>query len=369
MELTQTLVDTMKEEGAVNNVGEARSTGSEIGAQGIEVYDALPEDTLTNLNIGDLINGRYRVIGELGRGGLGTVFLCRDTRENRKVALKVDRGVDGGRWITAEIAAYKILGRRDPSETSLNNTIVDVMAHGGNYIIMEVVPGKQLAEFIDCRGNYEITDYAIAALNIIRQVFRGLEYAHGKGILHADICPRNILVSRYGLEIEEVTIVDWGTGIAHQNREPNVVIGKTTYMSPEQARSEDLDPRSDIYSAGISLYFLLTGRRPFQNIPFDQRLYPETSLLMESIYRRSTGDAFGLPVAPENGPAMDWMEPVRGLAENFRLKIRAIVEKMTASDKEERYGSAFAARLAVEAILDEMGNPPPLPPQNIAPLD
>jgi len=207
--------------------------------------------------IGKTIAGRYRILEEIGRGGLTTVYKALDTRFNRVVALKVlhshfARDVEFERRFQHEA---NVLARlRHPNIVQMYEY---GRADGLAYLVVEYVEGS-LADVL-AEGKPLDVDYAI---EIVRQVGEALSYAHRQGIIHRDIKPSNILVSKDG----RVLLSDLGLAIAASKptiTEIGTILGTVDYMSPEQAMGKPVDARSDIYSLGSVLYELLTGRLPF----------------------------------------------------------------------------------------------------------
>lgn len=217
----------------------------------------------------------YRIVRQLGKGGMGEVFLAEDTRLNRTVALKIlpVESVED----SALAKRFVQEGRAAAAITHPNVAqIFDVGDEGGiRYIAMEYVEGQQLAELIR-QGPLDtprIVDFAI-------QIADGLDEAHAHGVVHRDIKPQNILVTARG----RVKILDFGLAKLSRSREASadsatdfktesgVVMGTVDYMSPEQAHGRDMDHRTDVFSTGIVLYLLVTGRHPFGGASFAEKI-------------------------------------------------------------------------------------------------
>lgn len=209
----------------------------------------------------------YRIIERLGQGGMGEVYLAEDTQLDRKVAIK---------FLPSEIAsderARQRLLREAKTAATLDHpnicSIYDVGQEGAaNFIVLQYIEGETLA----ARLRHHRPDVR-EALSIAEQVADALRQAHARGIVHRDIKPENIMLTHDGL----VKVLDFG--LAKTVRDPNIVdantatmlsmpgmlVGTVPYMSPEQVRGEELDCRSDIFSFGVVLYELLSGRRPFE---------------------------------------------------------------------------------------------------------
>ena len=215
-----------------------------------------------------LLGGRYEVRSLIGRGGMAQVHLGRDTRLSRLVAIKMLR-VD-----LARDSIFQTRFRREAqAAASLNHpNIVAVYDTGEEavrsadgstvsvpYIVMEYVEGHTVKELISDGTPVPIPE----AVEITSGVLSALQYAHASGLVHRDIKPGNVMLTDSG----KVKVMDFGIARALADSQAtmtqtNAVIGTAQYLSPEQARGETVDERSDIYSAGCMLYELLTGRPP-----------------------------------------------------------------------------------------------------------
>src|SRR5262245_5612167 len=211
-----------------------------------------------------LLGGRYELDGIVGRGGMAEVFRARDIRLDRIVAVQTLRD-DLARDQTFQ-ARFR---REAQSAASLNHpSIVAVYDTGEDmvgptpvpYIVMEYVDGRTLRDLL--RDDRRLLPER--ALEITDGVLRALDYSHRNGIVHRDIKPGNVMLTRTG----EVKVMDFGIARAVSDAQATMtqtaqVIGTAQYLSPEQARGERVDARSDLYSTGCLLYELLTGRPPF----------------------------------------------------------------------------------------------------------
>jgi serine/threonine-protein kinase len=208
------------------------------------------------------IDGRWRILHQLGVGAFGTVYLAERAGLGRQVALKLlhedystkDEHV---RRFAREARALSRLQHLNCV------SVLDVGQHGERpYIVMELVAGAPITEEI---GTPEMTP--VRAVALMRQVLQGVGHAHGHGIIHRDLKPDNIMITELDGVGEVVKILDFG--FAHINdarlsqSNANIVPGTPSYMSPEQTRGIKTDPRTDLYSVGVLLYELCVGFRPF----------------------------------------------------------------------------------------------------------
>ncbi|MBI5210830.1 MAG: protein kinase [Elusimicrobia bacterium] len=267
--------------------------------------------------------GNYEILGELGRGGMGVVYMAHEKSLERSVALKVLPPEFG-----QDPESVKRFQREARAVAQLNHpNIVQIHAvgeqDGRHYLAMEYVKGKSVKDFI--RENDRVQPRP--ALELVRQAALGLAEAHGKGIVHRDIKPRNILINESGL----VKVLDFGlakvaqasTGITATG----ATLGTPMYMSPEQIKGEQVDGRSDIFSLGIMLYELLSGKAPFAG---------DTPMaLMYQIVER---------------PLPDFDEGALFIP----YGVKFILNKMTAKKPEDRYASAAALVAAIDAQLPSL---------------
>ncbi|NTV81038.1 MAG: protein kinase, partial [Candidatus Aminicenantes bacterium] len=217
------------------------------------------ENTAEGLKRGTVFAGRYEIIEELGRGGMGRVYRAEDRKVKEEVALKL---------IKPEIAADKKVIERFTNELRTARKIghrnvgrmYDIGEDGGShYITMEYVSGQDLKGLIRQSKRLSVN----TALSIAKEVCEGLAEAHRLGIVHRDLKPSNIMIDREGT----ARIMDFGIARTVKGSGltgAGVMIGTPEYMSPEQVEAKDVDQRSDIYSLGIILYEMLTGMPPFE---------------------------------------------------------------------------------------------------------
>src|SRR5206468_1205945 len=217
---------------------------------------------------GDVLGGRYEILGELGRGGMATVYRGRDLRLSRKVAVKVFRGgfadaVDPRRT-TQEM--HLLAGVNHPAIVS----VLDASngdGRFGTYLVMELAVGADLGALLKRARGPLSADFA---RRIVADVAGALELLHGQGVVHRDVKPGNILVSagagQTALSGVTAKLTDFGIAQMVDGAAltaPDSILGTAAYLSPEQVRGSRLRPASDVYSLGLGLLEALTGRRAF----------------------------------------------------------------------------------------------------------
>ncbi len=209
------------------------------------------------IRIGMLLSDRYEILEKIGSGGMSDVYKAKDHKLNRLVAIKVlkqeystDKNFVSKFWAEAQSAARLV-----------HPNIVNVYDVGNDqgvyYIVMELVEGITLKKYIEKKGKLEIRE----SIGIAMQVCQGIEAAHEQKIIHRDIKPQNIIISKDG----KVKVTDFGIARAASSQTiSSNAMGSVHYISPEQARGGYCDERSDIYSLGIVMYEMLTGMVPFE---------------------------------------------------------------------------------------------------------
>ncbi|GAI82836.1 unnamed protein product, partial [marine sediment metagenome] len=203
--------------------------------------------------IGEIINERYHLNAELGQGGMGTVYLARDTVLNRDVALKLVSsprlGKDGRSRLLSE--AQTVAQLKHPNIV----TVYDAgEVENQPYVVMEYIQGDTLDKH-QLDGYQQIVD-------AVKQICTALEYAHSHNIVHRDLKPENVILQPNG----NLQLMDFGLAVSTTSRmtENGLIMGTVAYMSPEQAFGYEVTPASDLYSLGVMLYEMVTGSLPFE---------------------------------------------------------------------------------------------------------
>ena len=267
--------------------------------------------------IGKMLDNRYEILERVGTGGMAIVYKAKCHRLNRLVAIKI---------LKSDLAQNEEFRRRFNAESQAvaqlsHPNIVSVydVSRGGDmeYIVMELIDGITLKQYMEKRGQLNWRE----SLHFITQIMRGLSHAHSRGIIHRDIKPQNIMVLRDG----SVKVADFGIACLADSAQTltQEALGSVHYISPEQARGDRPDARSDIYSSGVVLYEMLTGRLPFEG---------------ESAVSVAIQHLSSIPLAP------------REINPDIPEQLELICMKAMAPDLEHRYQSADAMIADLEAF-------------------
>jgi serine/threonine protein kinase/beta-lactam-binding protein with PASTA domain len=304
-----------------------------------ESGDTEPDDGV--IRLGD----RYELGGLLGRGGMADVRVGRDLRLGRTVAVKQLRGdlsADDTFQARFRREAQSSAALNHPSIVAVYDTGESIDKHGSHvpYIVMEYVEGQTLRDIMRGAENGRKI-LPERALSITADILSALDYSHRSGIIHRDIKPANVMLTPSG----QVKVMDFGIARAIADTssamtQTAAVIGTAQYLSPEQARGETVDARSDIYSTGCLLYELLTGRPPF------------------------IGDS---PVSVAYQHVREQAKPPSQLNPDVSQAIDNIVAKSLAKRVDDRYESAAAMRKDIELVLAGHSVAPPTSTTSVVP--
>lgn len=244
---------------------------------------------------GMFIGDRYEIVDKVGSGGMSDVYKALDHKLNRYVAIKVlktEFSEDKNFVSKFKVEAQSAAGLTHPNIVNVYDVGEDDSIH---YIVMELIDGITLKKYIEKKGPLPVKE----AVSIAIQVAQGIEAAHNNHIIHRDIKPQNIMISREG----KVKVTDFGIArAASANTINSNAMGSVHYISPEQARGGYIDEKSDIYSLGITLYELITGKVPFEgdstvsvalqhindDIPSPKELIPDLPVSVEKIILKCT---------------------------------------------------------------------------------
>ena len=280
--------------------------------------------------------GRYRIVSKIAQGGMATVYLAWHSGLGHHVALKVllpvfaqdeefVRRFKREAWAVAKLRHPNIVRIYDAGESE-----------GYHYIAMEYIEGGSLKDLLDRQGGRPL-DLA-TALQIVRQIASALDYAHSRGIIHRDIKPSNILLTKEG----KAVLTDLGIAKAVAGTRLTktlVTMGTPEYMSPEQGKGEEVDRRTDVYSLGVVIYEMLTGRAPFKaDTPW--------AVIHQHVY--------------ETPP------PLRSLNPRLPEGVARVVERALAKRPQERYASAGELARALEAASEGAPTVARMPVRSIA---
>jgi eukaryotic-like serine/threonine-protein kinase len=290
------------------------------------------------VDIGDVIEGKYRIDRLLGSGGMGEVYEGEHLRIHRRVAIKVlNAGLNAEpefvRRFEREAQAAGRIGSRHIVE------VLDLgeLSNGDRYMVMEYLEGETLAERTMRKGPMPAEDIFLIAI----QLLDGLTAAHEAGIVHRDLKPANVFLLDDGQRPDFVKILDFGVskflGLGKEDSTTTgLLLGTPRYMAPEQARgSKDIDHRVDIYAVGLILYRALTGRSPFVADSYNELMF---KLVLEET------------------------PSIRAVLPNADGDVVSIVAKAMDRDREKRFNSAAEMAMVLRDWLEKRGVDVPPPP-------
>ncbi|HSY40833.1 MAG TPA: serine/threonine-protein kinase, partial [Polyangia bacterium] len=295
---------------------------------GVDLSKSEPQ---TDPLIGRILDARYEVLGRLGEGGVGVVYRGRQTHLGRFVAIKVLHQDAAGipewrRRFEREAKALSALAH--PNVVPVTDFGID---GGVPFLVMELLQGKTLNDLIK-EGPLPLA----RTLDIVRQTLRGLAFAHGKGIVHRDLKPANVFLQELPDQADHVRLLDFGMAkflegsgsrtVPENLTRAGIVFGTPAYMSPEQVKAGTVDARSDVYTAGILLFELLTGRRPF----------------LADSYEGYLGAHLTQPV-----PSLAKLRPRIPAARLFQ----GLIERAMAKKPADRFEDAGALLAGLEAVI------------------
>ncbi len=301
-----------------------------------------PPTEVEDLDLSGRTIGDFRVLRRLGQGGMGQVYLAEQISLRRNVALKILRPDMASN--PKALARFKVEAEAVARATHAN--IVQIHALGEQdglvYLAMEYVEGRNLKDYIARKGTPDLP----VVLSIMRQVAAALQRAGTLGLIHRDIKPENILLTRKG----QVKVADFGLVKDPESATPfkltatGVTMGTPLYMSPEQVEGRPLDPRSDIYSFGVTCYYMLSGQPPFRG---------------ETAYEVALQHVQNEPV------------PLDALRPDLPEGLCAVIRKMMAKDPARRYQNGKELLRDINRLRESLAGvhpsgPPPLPVDHAA---
>jgi eukaryotic-like serine/threonine-protein kinase len=306
--------------GMIRSIGGGTAAMATLRLDGTE--GAAAPKSVVDLTTGQMFASRYRIEQILGRGGMGVVYKATDTQLDEIVAIKTLPG-DVMQRSPEDLERFKreIRLARKITHRNVLRTYDYGEAEGVYFISMEFVRGYTLSELLTESAGRQMAPRV--ALGITRQICRGLQAAHEQGIIHRDIKPQNVLIDAKG----EVKLMDFGIARMAEAKEAmtqaGLIVGTPHYMSPEQVQGKQLDPRSDVYSMGVLMYEMLTGKRPFESSSL-------TGVLTAHI--------------------TEMPKPLSEVRPELGERINAIVMRCLAKDPKARYTDAGALLTDLDAV-------------------
>jgi serine/threonine protein kinase len=319
-------------------MSESDSKDRPAGPDEIElpVPDSAQDEHLESQRIGQLIDGRYRILGVIGRGGMGSVYKAEHVAIRRVVAVKL---------LHASLARVPEVSRRFEREAfaigriehpnCVNVSDFGRLPDGSLYLVMEYLEGRALSDELTVQGRLP----PARTLHILKHVLRGLGHAHANEIVHRDVKPENVILVDYDGDPDFAKILDFGIaklvgsaaqlGGTDKLTQAGMAFGTPIYMSPEQALGQPIDGRADLYAASVMAYEMITGVPPFQSD--------------DKIEVMSMHASRPVPAMAEVAPGLEVPEVVE------RLLLRGLAKRAA-----DRFPDAATYIAAIDAVLQEI---------------
>jgi len=278
--------------------------------------------------------GRYDIVRVLGKGAMGMVYEARDPNLDRRVAIKTIRVENLSADASADYEARFRTEARSAARLQHPNivSVYDSERHGDTaYLVMEYVQGDDLKQYLDGGKQYSLEQ----SVGMVRDLLAALDYAHRQNIVHRDVKPANLLIEASG----RVKLTDFGVARIQDSgdatRTKGSMVGTLKYMSPEQVQGLSVDARADLFAAGIVLYQLLTGKRPFDG-------ESEFAIIHQ--------------IVSQNPPAPSSIHP------QVPAEMDAVVARALAKQREDRFATAHEFALALQQASGQVPDPNVVPP-------
>jgi eukaryotic-like serine/threonine-protein kinase len=300
--------------------------------------------------LGEVIDGRYRVLEFVGQGGMGSVYRAEHVTIRRPVALKVlHHSLAGIPELRSRFEREAFAIGRIDHPNCVNVSDFGSLEDGSLFLVMEFLEGESLGDLLDREQRVA----PARALHIIRHVLRGLKHAHGRGIVHRDVKPENVVLIENDGDEDFAKVLDFGIaklvgraetdGGGEKLTQAGIAFGTPTYLSPEQAVGQPADPRADLYSATVMLFEMVAGRPPF---------YSEDKLELLAMHATRPP-----PPVSEIAPDLD-----------VAPELEALLRRGLAKQPDDRYASALEYIAAIDAVLEAPKRvPAPDPPREGGP--